>query len=427
MPVTHRYIVAFIILLLVAIVCMLNTTETFDVATNKTDVFTSNPLQFSEWLNEKYWKIRLFKYNPSTWTDMMPMLKDPSVRSRFTGNTSISVLCDPYDANAMFNNFNVIKQAPTGYFVALFDVAKAIQVSTCSYNFAGKTIGYMGRSEHLFARAIMKGYRIPDESVKLQYIPMDKWDDITTELAKLDLIICYIIPGSAFHKLLQTQDMSIMGFRNLDIHRIRLFYPYVEMLDVDLPKTLLDVPGSAMKIMAREKNTTVVSMKMQLVDITGSDGIRENFVTRLDVDETANDPAYRCFGDLSIENKSLCDSKYDAIGLPKRKTTYWDRPCVEDADCPFYKANKNYSNNRGGCSKEGYCEFPIGIRRLAYRLYDDRGVNAPFCYQCKKSDDPNCCKDQKHSWVLSSPDYAFPNDTAGRQKHGMTKTTIDTL
>lgn len=392
------------------------------VESEEPDVFATNVLQHSIWYEKK---LRLFKYDMQRWNTVAPLLNEPSLRSKFTDNATVVMIADPYDAERIWKGTRRLQDAPKGYFVILNDLQKAVQDSQCSYNFAGKRIGFLDRSDELLLRAILKGYRIPPSAVEIEQVPIERWNNLTEELKRLDAIVCYIIPGSAFHKLLQMQDLSVRGFRNVDVNRIRLFYPYVSIEEVNLPTVLLDVPGSSMRFMAKERDTVAFTMQMRVLEMAAGD--TEGFVSRLDLPDTAIDPTYRCVGDLTIENQTLCDSSYDVIGLPKRKETVWDHPCLEDTDCPFYKANKNYRNKRGGCDKDGYCEFPIGIRRIGYRKYDDKGPYAPFCYQCMTPEDPQCCEKQKHAWSLVSPDYAFANDTKQRKKRGMTKLTVDSL
>jgi len=109
-------------------------------------------------------------------------------------------------------------------------------------------------------------------------------------------------------------------------------------------------------------------------------------------------PEYQCIGDPTIKNKGLCNSVYDAMGRPKKNKTVWDRPCVSNTDCPFYQANKNYPNYRGGCDN-GYCEMPLGVKRVGFTLYDGK----PMCHGCPLTN-PSCCEKQEN------PDYAFELD-----------------
>lgn len=172
-----------------------------------------------------------------------------------------------------------------------------------------------------------------------------------------------------------------------------------------------------------ENKTMLPSMNLLLVQILGSlkpsTSSRqklEPFITRLTLSPESLDPTYRCYGDVTIENKALCDSPYNEVGDPKTRTTVWDHPCIVDTDCPFYKSNKNYKNKRGGCGDNGICELPIGVRRTSSRKYDDTKIFAPFCYGCDAYD-TDCCLRQ------SKPDYAFNGDTRARRSSRL-KTSI---
>lgn len=383
------------------------------------DVLTTNPLQFSGTVSN----LRSFGYDMEHWDTIAELIKSKNVQEKLSSSKSKSILADPYDASHVWKVYPKVLDGPKGYFVALVDVAKAIQLD-CSYNFVGKRIGVIDRPDELFVKAIVKGFRLPPEKVHIEQVAVERWGRLEEELKRLDVIVCYLVPGSPFHKLLQSQELSVMGFGKLNADRIRLFYPYVTMEDVTLKTVLLDTPGSALRIMDRENTTSLPSMKMAFLKIVD---IQEGFVTRLEFSEDAFDPSFRCFGDLSIEQKELCESKYDVMGNPKLLRTVWDRPCQKNEDCPFFKANKNYNNSRGGCDKDGFCEFPVGVKRVAYTQYDDKGPFAPFCYQCSDPDDPKCCEKQKGSWALVSPDYAFANDTRARKKAGFKINTVDTL
>lgn len=86
----------------------------------------------------------------------------------------------------------------------------------------------------------------------------------------------------------------------------------------------------------------------------------------------------------------------------------WDKPCSRDSECPFYQADKNYDNHRGGCGN-GYCEFPMNVERKSWRIPLD-GASA-FCYNCLDESDPRCCRVQADHTVypsLNGPNYAWP-------------------
>ena len=87
--------------------------------------------------------------------------------------------------------------------------------------------------------------------------------------------------------------------------------------------------------------------------------------------------------DYKIDKKTLCDASKGV----------WDRPCLTNADCPFYTKN----DNRGGC-RRSQCRFPWGITVLSPRTYTEDSV--PFCNGCVDNT-YRCCKTQ------SPPNYIF--------------------
>ena len=110
------------------------------------------------------------------------------------------------------------------------------------------------------------------------------------------------------------------------------------------------------------------------------------------------DAGYMCFEDLSHRTKTTCEQSGNT----------WDRPCLSDSDCPFYKSNQNYPNTFGKCNK-GFCEMPLGVIRKAYRKY----VSRPICHNCP-AENPSCCIKKE---LMASPDFAFKDDRMERIKH----------
>lgn len=125
---------------------------------------------------------------------------------------------------------------------------------------------------------------------------------------------------------------------------------------------------------------------------------------------------------LKYDTKTLCESKVDHYGRPKEVGIY-DKPCEKDNECPFYKSNKNYKNNFGGC-KNGTCELPVNMKNIGYHYYSYNKNYNPLCYNCKdkvfnliSGNLDDCCDDQfnkKKYKNLKSPDYAFKNDVIKR-------------
>jgi hypothetical protein len=133
---------------------------------------------------------------------------------------------------------------------------------------------------------------------------------------------------------------------------------------------------------------------------------------------------HKCFGLVNGVNQELpeyknpifCKSYHPEIN----QNGIWDAPCQVDNDCPFYKANKNYSNEYGKCDKiTGTCEMPLGVIPLGFTKY---GKIEPNCYNCKiSSKDSKCCNTQINDIYngnvkYKSPDYIFNNDESTRKK-----------
>lgn len=127
---------------------------------------------------------------------------------------------------------------------------------------------------------------------------------------------------------------------------------------------------------------------------------------------------YSCFGTLQsdlITNKEEC-LNYGGV---------WDKPVNTNTPelCPFYRANKNYINDRGG-AMFGKCEMPSGILIDGYRYYyQDPSKSKALCYNCNKDLVGQgtlgyCCDEQKTDKInypgINSPDYKFPGDQLDR-------------
>lgn len=121
----------------------------------------------------------------------------------------------------------------------------------------------------------------------------------------------------------------------------------------------------------------------------------------------------------NADSRVLCESPTDWYGRPK-PFGVWDKPCKEDKECLFYRANDNYPNEYGKCNKQsGYCELPVNMLHLGYHYYVQNPKHSALCYNCntkewKATTDLNdCCeeqKDRKKYPFLKSPDYAYRDD-----------------
>lgn len=363
------------------------------------------------------------KLNHTTWLDNMTSIPLSSVDSIYTHVAKNSSFPQPIQNNSMWvaspierDLFLSSMKGPiksvTGYYVAL-GLPAPMFAQECAFDWFNKRIGYIDWCDRYLVKSIMRGYRIPDDSTTVVPVPMEQWDNLVDYMVKnkVDIIVAFVIPESGFHQLLLRQQLSVVGWGKLDIDRIKVFHPYVSVAKIDVKKIIVHGDTSSLMVMDREKYGPLLAMDMGTYAVSSSS--TENFVSRLEISPETLDPTYRCYGELTLETKALCESPFDPSGEPKKKRTIWDRPCIKNEDCPFYKANRNYANTRGGCLKGGVCEMPVGVLRTAFRTYDDKGQRGefkPFCYQCTDSSDVDCCKKQY------MPDYAFANDYEERKR-----------
>jgi hypothetical protein len=116
---------------------------------------------------------------------------------------------------------------------------------------------------------------------------------------------------------------------------------------------------------------------------------------------------WQCYGKTEHRSKKVCErQEYTKEGVKKAKNI-WDKPCISNKECPYYEANKNYKNKRGGCIR-GYCEMPLGIQRKGFTLY--KKSSKPICHGCNLVN-TNCCSKKKG---MASPDYVFLGDENSR-------------
>ena len=117
------------------------------------------------------------------------------------------------------------------------------------------------------------------------------------------------------------------------------------------------------------------------------------------------------------------DSKVECLSKDINGATgIWDTRCKVDTDCPFFgsNGNLNYPNKRGGCQPDGYCELPLNMTPIGYRLFRKGKRYQPLCHNCEVTSDcigiecSMCCEKQKEKGM--DPDYAFNNDIIQRDK-----------
>jgi len=228
----------------------------------------------------------------------------------------------------------------------------------CTHNIHDRVVGYISDIDKQFIDAISKSYRIkPRKLVKLNpKVPI--FDGV-------DFGIISVVKPSVIYDVITNFDLFIYSFNSIDIERIQLFMKNIKIDEKDI-KTFWSI------------NKVEASNQLLYIDEI------EQFITRLKRDPEVEDDKYHCYNDKTNLNKQLCNMKYDFDG--NLKETIWDKPCENNEECPFFGKNKHHQIERGKCI-DGYCELPVGVKRLSYRKYDDSGiVNKPFCHNVEECD-----------------------------------------
>lgn len=130
-------------------------------------------------------------------------------------------------------------------------------------------------------------------------------------------------------------------------------------------------------VIARNKNVLVLESTKQQdsIDVRPGDRIFNPTLQLAGVVDTDGKPIYlndvtaraqkeTCISNPNLKTRTVCESKFDLFGKPKKELDVWDRPCEYDNDCPFF----NVSSYRGGCIA-GVCEMPLGAKQVGFRKY----------------------------------------------------------
>jgi len=340
-------------------------------------------------------------------------------------DANLQLLVDPYINYYILKNKADISNYKEGIFVCVSN--NVIRKEDCIWDLDGKVIAYIYMSDYLFIQALIKGYNLDINNIYLKKI---KLDDLENTEKTFDYLFTYMVIGSEYMNYICNLRYYINGMKDVDINRIKAYYPfikenyntvkyyYIKMKEAANPNNIIDKP-----------NNIYISSDYSLLPIMRYNIISsiENFITRLEMPSDYLDAIkenynvsdknnkgggfYGCYGNSEIKNKFECDSYYKIDGTPKTYYSLWDKKCVSNNECPYYKSNSNYVNDRGGCINNGYCEFPVGVKRLGFTKYTDTNLNKPLCY--------NCDNVEEKSDVLKKPDYVFENDFNERVKYNL--------
>jgi len=346
--------------------------------------------------------------------------KTNTINSKIVGveNQDIVLYIDPYINKYIFKNNQNTDKYKDGIFVCLSRLK--LKENDCIWDFKDKVIGYVYLSDYLFIQAMIKGYRQDVKDVILKKILPE---DLKRSDKQFDYLFTYIVINSDYMNYIKQLKYYINGLKDVDINRIKAFYPFINE-KYNTTKFYFS-KNEDNNIYDRYLNDDLTLLPIMKYDILRT---VENFVTRLDItndyynkDANGNEvKGYGCFGDSYVINKFECDSIYKINGLPKKYYSVWDKKCRTNDECPYYKKNTKYTNIRGGCIS-GYCELPVGVKRIAFKKYKDDKFNSPLCYDCKDTTDLDCCStliDFENNKQLKN-DYVFENDFSERENNNL--------
>lgn len=333
-------------------------------------------------------------------------------------NNNIALVIDPYINYYIFNNDVSAEKYKDGIFVCLSNIR--LGVEKCIWDFKNKVIAYVSMTDYLFIQALIKAYR--QDIKKLTLIRVTPRDLKQTSKKLFDYMFTYVVLDSEYMNYLKNINYFINGLNDVDINRIKAFYPFIEENYSSVRNYFSKDPNDkSYDIYLSNKNSLIPTMKYDVIRSV------ENFITRLELPDDYLTPVdklyvennkkgnYGCYGNEKITNKFECDSYYNYDGSVKQYYSKWDKKCESNSDCPYYKSNKNYPNSRGGCNDDGYCEFPVGVKRIGYTKYKDTGVNRPLCYNCGNTTYYDCCGTIDED--SNNKDYVFENDFNDRKKY----------
>lgn len=316
--------------------------------------------------------------------------------NKFLNNTNTTLLIDPYINHFILNDYATELYCKPGYFFYLSKYK--LNDNYCTWDLNNKTILYTCSTDYYFIMSIIYGYRLDINTINLIKININKLED--TDI-KFDVLITYIIPDSNYKILLENLYLHAYGFKDIDINRIKLFYPFINIENNTHISSVFN--NKLTNINIHNKSFTDLPFTTYYTSTFRFNKIIETFITNIKIPDDYLNPLYKCYGDDDNINKYACLSKFNYDNtLKSSNQTSWKKTCNNNDECPYYKKNTNYKNERGKCV-DGYCELPIGIKRKGYIEFNDTNEFTPFCYGCS-DDDFDCCNNQ------SNPDYAFEND-----------------
>jgi hypothetical protein len=160
-----------------------------------------------------------------------------------------------------------------GIFVCVSN--KVLRKEDCVWDIEGKVIAYMSMSDYLFIQAFIKGYNLNSNNIYLKKITERDFEN--TEKI-FDYLFTYVVLNSEYMNFIFFQRYYINGFKDVDIHRIKAYYPFIKE-NYNTIKYYYTKDGDT------KNNDLYLSTETSLLPIMRYDLVSavENFVSRLEM------------------------------------------------------------------------------------------------------------------------------------------------
>ena len=138
-------------------------------------------------------------------------------------DANLQLLVDPYINYYILKNKADISNYKEGIFVCVSN--NVIRKEDCIWDLDGKVIAYIYMSDYLFIQALIKGYNLDINNIYLKKITERDFEN--TEKI-FDYLFTYVVLNSEYMNFLFFQRYYINGFKDVDIHRIKAYYPFIK-------------------------------------------------------------------------------------------------------------------------------------------------------------------------------------------------------
>ena len=198
---------------------------------------------------------------------------------------------------------------------------------------------------------------------------------------------------------------------NIEIFRENKYHFFTLQLTITVENVLqinnINIVGISLSENLDNKEPNNLTLKNMFSSRKVNQIIKDKINKKLNYHE---DLKHQCFGKNALTKNHCLSEDDEGVGV-------WDKPCIDNSECPFYKKNNNYINEKGKCIN-GYCEMPLNVTPIGFKHFKGN----PICYNCSNNNCQGikcneCCNDQKNPNLyplLNSPDYVFENDKFDR-------------